>query len=107
MKLTCDLCGGELRVNSDHGVCSQCGIEYGPDRLGEKRAQQRGAVPVPKKTGKAKNMKIMWILLAMIGVAAFFGGWMESGIAYVVCLIALLITLFIFKPWKVYGGEET
>lgn len=112
MKLTCDLCGGELRMNSGRGVCTHCGIEYGPDRLQEKMAQQRltADMPTPKRPTAAekkpgKNMKIMWIILALIGVAAFLGGLVESGIVFVVCLVALLITLFIFKPWKVYGGN--
>lgn len=118
MKLTCDLCGGALQRKPGGAVCENCGLEYGPDRLQEKMAQQKPAdtkpirkdPPVPKKPTAAelkvqKKMKIMWIILALIGVVAFIGGLMESGMVYVVCLAALLITLFIFKPWKVYGGD--
>lgn len=120
MKLTCDLCGGELQMNPGGAVCGNCGLEYGEDRIREKMAEQkpvpdpkppvRKDPPAPKKPTAAekkaqKKMKIMWIILALIGVAAFVGGLMESGIIYVVCLVALLITLFVFKPWKVYGGK--
>lgn len=116
MKLTCDLCGSELQMKPGGAVCENCGLEYGADRVQEKMAQQKPAVDpkpirkdrlVPKGPTEAeqKKMKIMWIILALIGVAAFVGGLMESGIVYVVCLVALLITLFIFKPWNVYGGK--
>lgn len=120
MKLTCDLCGGELQMKTGGAVCSNCGLEYGEDRIREKIAEQKPAsdpkppvrkAPQPPRKPTAteqkaqKKMKIMWIILALIAVAAFVGGLMESGVVYVVCLVALLITLFIFKPWKVYGGK--
>lgn len=120
MKLTCDLCGGDLQMNPGGAVCCNCGLEYGEDRIREKMAEQkpvpdpkqpvRKDPPAPKKPTAAeqkaqKKMKIMWIILALIGVVAFAGGQMESWIAYVVCLVALLITLFVFQPWKVYGGK--
>ena len=120
MKLTCDLCGGELQVKPGGVACSNCGLEYGEYRIREKMAEQkpvpdpkppvRKDPPAPKKPTAAeqkaqKKMKIMWIILALIGVVAFAGGLMESGIVYVICLVALLITLFIFKPWNVYGGK--
>lgn len=117
MKLTCDLCGGELQMNPGGAVCGNCGLEYGEDRLREKIAEQkpvpdpkppvRKDPPAPKKPTAAerKRMKIMWIILALIGVVALVGGLMESGIVYVGCAAAVLITLFIFKPWNVYGGK--
>lgn len=112
MKLTCDLCGGVLRTDSGRGVCSCCGITYGQDRLQEKMAQQRLAAnpSTPHRSTAAgkkaqKKMKIMWSILALTGVAAFVGGLMESGILGVGSLAVALITLFIFKPWKVYGGN--
>jgi len=112
MKLTCDLCGAELRINSGRGVCSCCGITYGRDRLQEKMAQQNLTAnpPTPHRPTAAekkvqKKMKIMWSILVLTGVAAFAGGLMESGILGLGSLAAALITLFIFKPWKVYGGK--
>lgn len=120
MKLTCDLCGDELQMNPGGAVCGNCGLEYGEDRLREKIAEQkpvpdpkppvRKDPPAPKKPTAAeqkaqKRMKIMWIILALIGVVALVGGLMESGIVYVGCAAAVLITLFIFKPWNVYGGK--
>ena len=114
MKLTCDLCGSELQMNPGGAVCTNCGLEYGEDRLREKIAEQK-PVPTPQPSvpekpaatnQKAKkNVNPMWIILALIGIAAFLGGLLESGIIYLVCLVATLITLLIFKPWKVYGGK--
>ena len=109
MKLTCDLCGGALRTNSGRGVCSCCGIEYGQDRLQEKIAQQRltATPPTPPRPTAAekKKMKTMWSILALTGVAAFVGGLMGNGILGLGSMAVALITLFIFKPWKVYGGK--
>ena len=116
MKMTCDLCGCELQMNPVGAVCPNCGLEYGADRIKEKTAQQKVAVnqtsvrervkkPTAEKSKAQKKMTVMWIILALIGVVAFVGGLMESGILYVICLVALLITLFVFKPWNVYGGK--
>ena len=120
MKLTCDLCGSELEVKASGAVCRNCGLEYGEDRLREKMAEQkpvpdpkppvRKDPPAPKKPTAAeqkaqKKMKIMWIVLALIGVVAFVGGLTESVIVYAGCFVAVLITLFVFKPWNVYGGK--
>lgn len=39
MKLTCDLCGHILtETDTDHAICEQCGIAYGPERLQKLRA---------------------------------------------------------------------
>lgn len=48
MSLTCDLCGNILTATTDSNmaVCSNCGMEYGPDRLQEKRAELQPAEPV-------------------------------------------------------------
>lgn len=51
MRLNCDLCGGILTATgeTDSAVCSNCGMEYGPERLQEKIAQfqeQQPAEPV-------------------------------------------------------------
>lgn len=106
MKLTCDLCGGDIRTNSGRGVCTHCGIEYGQDRLQEKIAQQRLTATPPRPTAaEKKKMKTMWSILALTGVAAFVGGLMGSGILGLGSMAVALITLFIFKPWKVYGGK--
>lgn len=125
MKLTCDLCGGELEAKAAGVVCRNCGIEYGEDRLREKWSEIRRPVvetqpvrDVPSRKPSAvsakkeqKRMKTMWIILAAVGLFAFFGtlfadGGQQTLIVFVVSLAALLITLFIFKPWKVYGGES-
>ena len=120
MKLTCDLCGGELEMNPGGAVCGNCGLEYGEDRLREKIAQQkpvpdpkppvRKDPPAPKKPTAAeqkaqKRMKVMWIILAAIGLFAFFSTLFTDSALPLVSFPALLITLFIFKPWKVYGGK--
>ena len=120
MKLTCDLCGGELQMNPGGAVCGNCGLEYGEDRIREKMAEQkpvpdpkppvRKDPPAPKKPTAAekkaqKKMKIMWIILALIGVFAFFSTLLTDSALPLLSFPALLITLFIFKPWKVYGGE--
>ncbi len=120
MKLTCDLCGGELQRKPDGAVCANCGMEYDEERLREKIDEQKTvtpseppvwvAPPTPMKPTAAEqnaqmSMKWMWIILALIGVVAFVGGLMESGIVYVGCVVAAVITLFIFKPWNVYGGK--
>lgn len=128
MKLKCDLCGGALQEKPDGAVCSSCGLEYGPDRLQEKKLQQKELMntqleknkelvdaqleknrePLLRKEHGAADdgrMKIMWIILAVIAVITFIAGLMESGIIFLVCLVAALITLFVFKPWNVYGGK--
>lgn len=123
MKLTCDLCGGELEVNTARqgAVCRSCGLTYSPERLKEKQAAQPPIKPVietPPVTNEAsqkpsaaeiqkaqKRMKVMWIILAAIGLFAFLGGLLSESAFILVSIPALLITLFIFKPWKVYGGN--
>ena len=50
MKLTCDLCGGELELSTGgiSAVCRNCGIEYGAERLREKRDEmQPPAAEIP------------------------------------------------------------
>ena len=95
MKLTCDVCGHELRPNAGGAICPNCGMEYGQDRLQEKN---------PKK----RNLTLMWIILVIIGLYAFFGALFsepgrQEGTVYLTSLAALLITLFIFRPWKTEG----
>lgn len=126
MKTTCDLCGHPLAVNpgGTYAVCTYCGLEYPEAVLLEN--QGTGEVPAvktppvrkptvskkpPAQASKAqKKMKIMWIILAAIGLYAFVGTiCVEAGeelTVFLVSLVALLLTLFIFKPWKVYGGNE-
>ena len=140
MKLTCDLCGGELRT--DLGVqgatCSVCGLVYPVERLREMLAGSEPVSPEPTKPNlpiptppkvhpapnpypekareapqkareapkKAqKNMKTMWLILAVIGLLTFLSGLLLNGVLLMVSLLALLITLFLFKPWEVYGGK--
>jgi len=122
MKLTCDLCGSELEMKGSGAVCRNCGLEYGEDRLKEKRSEIKPPVvetpPVKKESltrkvpvGKPsaakeqKRMKAMWIILALIGLFAFFSTLFSDGVLPLVSFPALLITLFVFKPWKVYGGK--
>ena len=132
MKLTCDLCDGELEMKGNGAVCRNCGLEYGEDRLKEKRTEIKPPVvekppvkdippvkkdlpPVkkdsPRKPSAAetakeqKRMKAMWIILALIGLFAFFSTLFSDGVLPLVSFPALLITLFVFKPWKVYGGK--
>ncbi len=131
MKLMCDLCGGELKLD-DYGekaVCLGCGLEYGADRLSEKQAELRRPIAeecpiekhscltyevplkrpaVPSKKDNAK-MKVMWTILVLVGLFAFFGtifaGDDQMPTVFVVSLAVTVVTLFIFKPWKVYGGK--
>lgn len=120
MKLTCDLCGGELLINPSGAVCNDCGLKYDENRLQEKTAEQKPVSnptppvrkdpsphekPTVAEQKAQKKMRGMWIIFSLIGVATFIGGLMESGIVYIVCVVATLITLFIFKPWNVYGGN--
>lgn len=68
--------------------------------------QQKQAAQAKKEQ---KKMKAMWYILAVIGLFAFLGALFTEGsdtlAVFVVSLVALLLTLFIFKPWKVYGGK--
>ena len=49
MKLTCDICGGTLQMNSDGkgASCVNCGITYSVERLREKLGSQS---PIPDAT---------------------------------------------------------
>ncbi len=129
MKLTCDLCGGELEmtVGTSGAVCRSCGLEYAPDRLREKQSEMQqyantapiigNTYSVPntaKKTAPSpkerKKMTVMWVLWGIIGLIAFIGTLTaespeQEGTLFIGCLIALILTLIIFKPWKVYGGK--
>lgn len=134
MKLTCDLCGGELQMNAcgQGACCANCGLEYSKERLMEMLnsgttvnpepvvetppvkdvppVKDAREVPSKKPTAAAvktaqKKMKIMWIILAAIGLFAFFSTLFTDSALPLVSFPALLITLFIFKPWKVYGGK--
>ena len=116
MKLTCDLCGSELQMKPGGAVCENCGLEYGADRVQEKMAQLKPIAdpkpvrknpPAPKgpTAAEQKKMKIMWIILALIGAFAFFTTLFTDSALPLVSFPALLITLFIFKPWNVYGGK--
>lgn len=132
MKLTCDLCGGvlEMRDGRTSAVCCNCGMEYGEDRLREKLSEiQPPAVKtlpvrdVPpardvsyKKRSPAaakkelKKMKVMWIIFAAICLFAFIGtlaanSGQQELIVLLVSLGTMLLTLVVFKPWKVYGGK--
>ncbi len=123
MKLTCDLCGGELEMNTagQGAVCKYCGLTYSAERLKEKWAIQPPTKPVVKtlpvtnaafrkpsaaEMKKAqKRMTVMWIILAAIGLFVFLGALFTESALLLVSIPALLITLFIFKPWKVYGGK--
>ena len=130
MKLTCDLCDGKLEMKADGAVCSICGIAYSRARLDEKLCNLQPAVvsahptentvqtirkaSVPKPSGAAnqkvqKKMKVMWRLLALVGLFAFFGilfseTAQQELFVYVASYTGLLGTLFVFRPWKVYGG---
>lgn len=117
MKLTCDLCGSELIMHQGGAVCGNCGIEYSTDRLHKKMAHRVSTVhskqsdrqmPPPVKKPAATEqgkMKIMWMILAVIALVAFVGGLTESTSIIMICLAAVLITLLVFRPWSIYGGN--
>ena len=48
MKLTCDICGAALQINSggQGAVCTNCGVTYSTDRLKEKLGAKNTAKPV-------------------------------------------------------------
>lgn len=120
MQLTCDLCGNQLDMMADGAICPNCGMTYGKERLAEKQRQtgstakkavsaattsskRRSAAAIKKEQ---KRMKTMWTLLALIGLVVFFGALFSDGVlVFAVSLVALLIVLFTFKPWNVYGGK--
>lgn len=122
MRLTCDLCGNILTATEDPDlmVCSNCGMEYGPDRLQEKCAQQPAepevvtpaepevvtpAEPVqpaepekaePKKEkGKPVLRRVMrW--MAIFAVLDLIVGVKVTGLM----IFAVILLLIIFcKPW--------
>lgn len=130
MKLTCDLCDGKLEMKADGAVCSVCGIAYSRARLDEKLCNLQPTIVCtcptentvqtirkasePKSSGAVsqkaqKKMKVMWRLLALVGLFAFFAilfseTAQQELFVYVASYTGLLGTLFVFRPWKAYGG---
>jgi hypothetical protein len=109
MQLTCDLCGGMLTENADRtaAVCDNCGLEYGPDRLQEKRASLQPAEPVktekqtPETDKKpAKKSSKRGITLTVLGILAVLS--LLSGVAVTALIfgIAMVLILLLWKPNK-------
>ena len=115
MKLTCDLCGAELRIHAGRGVCSHCGIEYGPDRLQEKRAAISSAEKKhsdDRFSGKdQKKFKLLWKIFGIICLVAFVGVLMAStpqqeAALFIACVAATILDFAVFMPRKNKGGKK-
>ena len=123
MNLTCDLCGNKLTATTDPNlaVCSNCGMEYGPDRLQEKRlelqpeepevvtpAEPKVVVPAepvqpakPVKTepktekGKPGLRRVMrW--MAIFAVLDLIIGVKVTGL---ICFAIIALLIVFCKPW--------
>ena len=95
MKLTCDLCGSVLTDTASGAVCSHCGLEYGPDRLQEKRTAQQSAKPEQEKpaakTKKSSNSGgVLFILAALAILSALSGVFVTAIIFGIIFLIVLM-----------------
>ena len=122
MKLTCDLCGGELKAKSVGAVCSYCGIEYGQDRLREKMSaippEQKAVPPVKKEISHEvvsdtdqKKFKLLWKIFGIICVVCFAGVLMAStpqqeAAVYIACVAATLLDFAILMPRKKKEGKR-
>ena len=122
MKLICDLCGGELRMQAGKTVCSVCGIEYAEERIQEKQAVNPTEVFQEQSAQKAnktpRKMIVMWVLLAWlavtvltVGALCIVGALGSEGSVILPSMLEgtavwVVIILWIFKPWKYYGGNR-
>lgn len=115
MKLTCDLCGGAIRTDSGRGVCTHCGIEYGPDRLREKRAaissEERKYSDDRFSEKDQKKFKLLWKIFGIICLIAFVGVLMAStpqqeAALFIACVAATLLDFAILMPRKNKGGKK-
>ena len=103
MPLICDSCGNVMTAtdDSDSVVCANCGMEYGPDRLAEKRAELQPEQPAKKEEPAPKQGKpilrrvIRW--LAIFAALDIIIGEKVTGLIFL-GIIALLIVFG--KPWS-------
>lgn len=117
MNLICDLCGTPLtEIDAQSARCSNCGLEYGPERLQEMRkaaatqeqkvtpgekpkqqetpAQKQEAPANDKKAPKKQSGCGVWTLLLVAGLDLVIG---THGIVAVFCVIILIIMLYAKK----------
>lgn len=86
MKLTCDLCGGELQMNlgGQSACCTNCGLEYSKERLLEmlKGGTQADPEPVEEPAPKPAEPKLRKLYLKrkfnLSGCAAKAGIYLDG-----------------------------
>ena len=63
MKLTCDLCGGELQMKAggQGACCANCGLEYSKDRLLEMLNGNTQAAPEVKQKPKEPQIRKLFL----------------------------------------------
>ena len=107
MKLICELCSTALEEKAFGAVCPNCGIEYSEEWLRERRGSSVSDDPYPvdEPQKPQRSMKLMWIIFAVLAVICFVAGLLENGGIALICMAVAVVTLFIFKPWEVYGGK--
>ncbi len=115
--LKCDVCAGPLKVLSPtQACCLRCGVQYGPERLGELLPTPPAAPKprsAPTKGAPAKDAPaagVMWLLFGLVCLCQFLGALLlDSGGQLLAltagCMGAALLLLALFKPWNIYGGK--
>lgn len=98
MQLTCDLCGDVLTEIADGAVCGNCGLEYGADRLQEKRAALQPSVPEiqtpnadEQPTKKSSKRSTTLLVLGILAVLSILAGVPVTALIFGIIMVFILL----------------